>query len=177
MSLYYARITAFTFLALLLSNAVIAQINNQPYSFGRSGRGVGISVGGREAIINEKIHGVHPDNMIRTPAGELLEVYKGPGGTAFAIYPGTGRFIPEYHGTSFREYSPDIAVGIFNPFFMPASYGSGYVAYPYSYSSSSGATVSTWTARVSSDGMPISYQEGNVVDSWTGQVLIMRAAP
>ncbi len=171
MSSTFARI-AVSALLLPLPFAAIAQMSNQPFSF-RNGGGVGMSVGGREAIINDKILGSRPDNLVRGPGGELLDVQKGPGGVALVSYPGTGQFIPQYRGISFREYHPEMAAGTFNGFFMPSMYSSSYL---YSSPSTSGATVSTWTSRVISGGMPISYQEGNVVDSWTGQALIMDTA-
>lgn len=173
----YSKISVLALFMLPLGYDASAQISNQPFSFRNQGGSPGISLGGREAILNEKIQGVHPDNLLRTPGGELLYVQEGPGSGAFVSYPGVGQTIPNYRGTSFREYHPEMKAGYFNGFFLPSFYGASYPAYSSSSISPSGAMVSTWTGRVTSGGMPLSYMEGNVVDGWTGQVLLMGTAP
>lgn len=160
-------------LVMLLAGTASAQLSNQPFSFKNANGGLGMSVGGREAILNEKIQGIRPDNLVRAPNGELLEVQKGRDGSAFVSYPGTGQAIPQYRGTSYREFNPEIAAGVFNAYSLGGF--TGYVGNA-SVSAPSGATVSTWTSRVTSGGMPISYTDGNVVDGWTGQVLVMGTA-
>lgn len=160
---------------LLFNNVAIAQMSNAPFSFRNSPGGeAGMSVGGRQAIINEKIMDLRPDNLLRAPGGELLDVQKGPGGSAITSYFGTGQIIPQYRGTGFQGNHPEMAVGVFNGYFLPLTFTSSYD--PSSGLLFSGATVSTWTSRVISGGLPLSYLDGNVVDSWTGQVLIMNTA-
>ncbi|MFZ4761770.1 MAG: hypothetical protein ACOYK8_03020 [Alphaproteobacteria bacterium] len=149
----------------------VAQMDNRPYSFNNNGSGM--SIGGREAIIYEKILGIHPDNLLRGTNGELLDVQKGPGGIAFATEKGTGVYLPQYRGTSWQGNIEGQGAGIFNGFFLPTiltisednSYGAGNFQ--------ASATVSTWTSRVISGGMAPAFMNNNVVDSWTGQVLMM----
>lgn len=141
-------------------------ISNEPFSFRGAPGGVGISIGGQQAILNKEIFNQHPDNMVRDPAGRLLSVTEGPGESAFVSYPGTGTFIPQFR-TSWKSSRQLGAAIAGNNYYQPAIFFSSadsIVAAP------SGATVSTWTARVSSGDMPISYLQSNVIDNWTGQV-------
>lgn len=155
---------------LFLSSLAHGQMGNAPFTFKNSpDGGVGMSVGGREAITNDKLYNMRPENLLRGPDGTLLNVQKGPGGIAIVSYP-NGQIIPQYRGTDFRGGHQEMAAGVFNGYFLPSM--SGYNPY---WKMHSGATVSTWTSRITSDGMPLSYMEGNVVDMWTGQVLIMDA--
>jgi hypothetical protein len=162
-------VLALAFLSVSGSGAV-AQLNNMPYAFrGTADGSVGMSVGGRQAILNQQISGITPANLVRGVNGQLLDVQKSAGGTAIVSYPGTGQTIPQFYGTSYREGRPDISVGTFNSFFVPGSGASGgYSSVSHIHS---GATVSTWTGRVITGGAPVSYLgEGNSVDSWTGGV-------
>lgn len=158
------------FLLLLcgLGGAASAQMNNRPYAFKTITGGVGMSMGGKQAILNQKIYGVSPENMVRAPDGVLLDVQKGPGGAAIVSTEGGG-FIPSYRGTSFRGNNTDMAVGVFNSYFTPgvSDSGGGGSAYAHAHA---GAVISTWTARVTSGGQPVSYLPGNTVDTWTGMV-------
>ncbi len=145
-----------------------SQLIGEPFSFPTSSGGPGMSIGGRQAILNEKLFGQRPDNLLRSPStGELLTVEKGPGGSAFARYSGSDVFLPQFR-TSFRQNDPSMAAGIFNGFFLSSIGMPVFFPNPYS-----GASVSTWTARVSS-GMPVSYGDQNVVDEWTSQVISSR---
>lgn len=147
-----------------------AQMNNQPFQFNGNPAGAGMSVGGRQAILNDKVLRSRPDNLVRSPSGRLLDVQPGPGSTALATEQGTTQFIPQYRGGDYR--SPDMAAGVFNPFFSPAAYASGYIPFIYTHS---GATISTWTGRITT-GMPVSYLgDTNEVDVWTGQVFVLSA--
>lgn len=161
-------VLALLFVGISGSGAV-AQLNNMPYAFrGAVDGGVGMSVGGKQAILNEQITGVTPYNMVRGVDGQLLDVQKSFGGSAIVSYPGTTQTIPHYYGTSYREGRPDISVGVFNNFFTPSNSGGGYSSVSHIHS---GATVSTWTGRVLTGGVPVSYLgEDNPVDAWTGGV-------
>lgn len=166
------KIALFILPALFFSAAANAQMGNQPFSFGNA-QGGGMSVGGKQAIINEKALGIAPNTLLRGSGGELLDVQNGPGGSVLTSYSGTTHSIPGYKGVSIQEAHPDMTVGIFNGFFLPTLYSTGYSPYSTSVGTLSGATISTWTSRVTSGGMPLSYLTGNAVDGWTGQVLIM----
>lgn len=171
MVLLRPRIAILTLPLLFISPIAGAQMSNAPFSFHNNpGGGVGMSVGGRQALINEKILGATPDNLVRGPSGELLDVQKGPGGSAITSHPGTGQVIPQYRGTGFQGNQSEMAREAFTGYFLPFMFA---ISYAPSSDMHSAATVSTWTSRVLSGGMPISYLDGNVVDSWTGQVLIM----
>jgi hypothetical protein len=156
--------------ALSLSSALPAfsQINNKPYAFPNSSTGgVGMSQAGRQAILNQQIRNITPENLARGPSGELLDVIKGPHRSAFVTHTGTNAFIAGYRGTSYKGQNSDIGVGVFNSFFTPRSSKSSGINFVQYHS---GSLVNTWTARVVSGGVPIIYRPGNSVDNWTGAV-------
>lgn len=149
---------------LLAPSPIAAQLNNQPFSFNTPSGAPGMSIGGMEAVLNDKILGIRPENMVRGTDGRLLTLMEGPGHTAIVSYPG-GSFIPSYKGTDFNTENNMMSVGAFNPYFV-----SGETSALRSYISvSSGDTVNTWTARVISGG-PVSYAPYSSVDTWTGMV-------
>lgn len=76
--------------ALLSSTPVLAQ-TNMPYQPGRSG--VGLSLGYRQAILNDKLLGSRPSNLIRGPSGELLDVQR-RGSQVFLRDPNSGSYLP-----------------------------------------------------------------------------------
>tara|TARA_R110002124_G_scaffold233406_1_gene398670 strand:+ start:25302 stop:25823 length:522 start_codon:yes stop_codon:yes gene_type:complete len=155
-------------LCLGTSLPAFAQINNKPYAFPNSSNGsVGMSQAGRQAILNQQIRNLTPENMARGPSGQLLDVIEGPHRSAFVSQTGTNAFIAGYKGTSYKGLNNDIGVGVFNSFFSPiASKSSGVNFVQYH----SGSLVNTWTARVVSGDAPISYRPDNSVDNWTGGV-------
>jgi hypothetical protein len=156
--------------ALSLGSALPAfsQINNKPYAFPNSSNGgVGMSQGGRQAILNQQIRNFTPENLARGPSGELLDVIKGPHRSAFVTQTGTSAFIAGYKGTSYKGQNSDIGVGVFNSFFSPNQTRSSAVNFAQYHS---GSLVNTWTARVISGGAPISYRPDNSIDNWTGAV-------
>lgn len=154
-----------------LQGAAVAQMDNRPFSFKNSpAGGVGMSVGGREAILNDKLFGAQPRNLVRDQNGALLEIVEGPGNTAIARMPGTEMLIPSYRGTSFTGGNPAMAVGIFNGFFVPRPADQEFCC---NAANLSGAAVSTWTARVVSGGVGVSYNGDSLVDIWTGQVFTL----
>jgi len=149
----------------LLGQAVFAQMNNRPFSFDSSG-GIGMSSGGREAILNDDVFGSRPRNLIRDNSGALLSLTKGPGGAAIAGIPGTDVFLPGYRGRSFRVGNTLIRVGVNNGYLAPQE--SQIVVPNYYTQNSSNTVINTWTSRVIYDGMTLSYDS---IDVWTGQAL------
>ncbi len=142
-----------------------AQLNNKPFSFKMSpGGGVGMSLGGRQAIINQKVLGVTPGTLVRGADGQLLDVTKGPGKSAIISHEGGGT-IPSFRGRSFRGGNVDMAVGVFNSFFSSRSGGGSSGSSIASVHSA--AVVDTWTGRVVTGGMPVSYLPSSSVDNWT----------
>ncbi len=166
--LKHCGLLAILLLSLMPATAQ-AQLNNRPFSFNTPSGSVGMSLGGRQAIINDKLFNVHPDNLVRGTGGVLVDVAKGPGNSAITFRYGTGESIPGFRGTSFRGDNTDMAAGVFNAYFSPsAGKSSGLNTYAHIHT---GATVSTWTARITSGGVPVSYLgAANPVDAWTGQV-------
>ncbi len=160
--------------ALFLSIAVAnAQINNKPFSFkGTPDGGIGMSIGGQQAIINQKILGVTPNNLVRGANGILLNITKNSGGSAIVSYPDGGGVIPSFKGTSFRGSNEMMTVGAFNPYFIADKSRSSFTS--FSSMASSSAAVSTWTTRVATGGLPASYSPNSVVDNWTSMVFIQQ---
>src|ERR1035437_428616 len=153
--------------ALALMAPAGAQQNNRPFSFGNSSSGMGMSTGGRQAILNQKIMNSAPDNLLRGPNGELVDVTRGPGNSAIVSFEGGG-FIPEYHGTGFRGDNASMQAGIFNPYFIPRYAGSSYGEYDYSQFQTA-AIINAWVGAVAAGNMPAAfYGAGNSVDFWTG---------
>lgn len=129
-----------------------AQLNNRPYSFKNSPDGsIGMSRGGRQAIINEKLFGVTPDNLHRDASGSLVDIVRGPGRSAIAFRHGTAESLPFYKGSSFRGEYDLMQAGIFNSYFGPSynspDYYGGRSGFGYSGSSSSN-TIDSWTSFV-----------------------------
>jgi hypothetical protein len=158
------------FFAFSLPQTVHAQLNNKPFSFkGSPDGGVGMSLGGRQAILNKEIFGVTPKNLVRGFDGQLLDVTRGPGHSAIVSHEGGG-FIPSYRGSSSFRANEDVSVGVFNSYFSPSQ---GSSATPVLARLTSSAVISTWTARVATGGTPVSYSPDSSVDAWTGMVHIL----
>ncbi|WP_299399941.1 hypothetical protein [Pelagibius sp.] len=148
-----------------------AQWNNRPFSF-NSGGGVGMSFAGRQAILQEEILGIRPDNLLRGSNGALVDVTEGPGSTAI-VQGQASPFLPGFapRGSSFRRSAADGA-GIFNPFFAPRSGGSSTPSFLSSLKTS--ATIASWTNMVSAGsgrGAVVIYPgSGSSIDAWTALV-------
>lgn len=152
-------------LLVFLSPQAQAQLNNRPYSFNTPDGGVGMSAGGRQAIINEELTDATPDNLVRGSRGELLNLREGPGKSAIVSVPG-GNVIPGFKGSTFRN--PGDAAGVFNAFFTPRSSAPSYVSY-ISFTQQSGGIIDTWTSRAVNNRL--TYFGGrNPIDAWTGIV-------
>jgi hypothetical protein len=69
----------------IAGDAAAQLISNKPFEFSRrGGGGVGMSLGYRQAIIEEKLFNRRPENLLRDATGALLEVERGPSNQAFA---------------------------------------------------------------------------------------------
>ena len=148
-----------------VNNVALAQLNNKAFSFNTPNGGVGMSIGGKQAILNKEILNSVPTNLVRSNTGTLLNVTKNKGGAAIVNYEG-GSFIPSFRGSSFRGDHTDWFAGAFNSFFVP---NNGNASTPRFLSYQTGANISTWTGRVSTN-TPVSYTPNNTVDTWTGMV-------
>ena len=166
------KYAAFILTALLFITAntspAYAQLNNKPFSFNTPDGGVGMSIGGQQAIINQEILNATPDNLVRNSSGVLLDVQEGPGNTAIVSNEGASGFLPKFKGTSYKGSNLDISVGVFNSFFSPKS--SNGVTGRTIASIHTGGTISSWTARVTSGGSAVSYLPNNSIDTWTAIV-------
>lgn len=147
--------------ALSLASVSYAQMDNRPYSFKNSPGGLGMSDGGRQAIINQKILDKTPDNLLRGPDGLLLDVIKGPGNVVIVRREDNGGFVPGYRGTDFRGGNLQMQTGAFNPFFSPSNESRSYSAYQ-DYQTA--AIIGAWISSVTP---VLSYDPANTVTSWT----------
>lgn len=150
---------------ILLPTHVHGQLNNRPFSFNTPSGMTGMSIGGMEAVLNDKILGIRPENMVRGTDGRLLTLMEGPGNSAIVSDTG-GSFIPGYKGGGYAAGNSLMSAGAFNPYFVRREERKGG---PYTMMVTSGDTVNTWTARIVS-GSPVSYAPYSSVDTWTGMV-------
>jgi hypothetical protein len=138
-----------------------AQMSNKPFSFGNGGgSSLGMSAAARQAILNKKLTGQTPDNIMRGPGGALIEITKGPGSMAVATGQ-DGVVLQGYHG---RGGVLTGRAGLFNPYFY------GYVDKGTSYSVASrltGNAIAGWTGMVSGRNTPASNSS---IDAWTSMV-------
>lgn len=161
---FFTCLSALTFLAV--ENVAIAQLNNKPFSFNTPNGSPGMSIGGKQAILNNETFGTIPDNMMRDANGTLLNITKGKGGSPIVSYEG-GSVIPSFRGSSFRGDNDAWSAGVFNSFFVPRKSDSRISTQAQI---NTGAVISTWTGRIASN-LPVSYLPSNSVDSWTGMVM------
>lgn len=152
---------------LFVVGTASAQMDNRPFSFRNSPQGgPGMSGGGKQAIIQEKLFGETPDNMLRGPDGRLLDVIEGPGDSAIVLEHGTARTYPGYHGTSFRGDSDLMQVGVFNAYFGPLHDSTGFAGYSYAQLHTANM-INSWTMGMIANGAAPVYFGSNPVDSWT----------
>lgn len=157
---------------LMTSQPAMSQMDNRPFQFRQSG-GLGMSTGGRQAILQEKLRNQRPDNLVRRN-GVLVDVVEGPGGAAIVQNQGAA-FVPNARRGGFR--ADGAAVGVFNPFFRNGGGGSSGAspAIPAMYHSSTALTG--WTHAVASEShMPsvASNATSSVIAAWTQQVYLLR---
>lgn len=156
---------------VLIGTAAESQISNEPYRF-RGGASVGLSNAAREAILRQKLLNETPRDLVRGPSGELLDVQKGPGGSAIVSERG-GRIIPGFRGRPLFRSGAGVSVGIFNAFFLTRPSDSTGLAAFFSSGAQTRTSIAGWTGMVSNGvgaGMvPAGYSP---VESWTTQVFI-----
>ncbi|MCL4678678.1 MAG: hypothetical protein KJ017_08830 [Alphaproteobacteria bacterium] len=146
-----------------------AQMNNKPFSFkGTPDGGVGMSMGGKQAILNQEIFGSTPKNMIRGADGQLLNLTMGEGRVAIVSNEGNSGFLPGFKGSSFRGDNPDMSYGVFNTFFSPRN--NDGISSSTLAALHTGSVISTWTARVATGSEGISFLPSSSVDNWTAMV-------
>jgi len=163
-------VSAATLMILAMIGTAGAQLDNRPFSFKNSPTGSpGMSTGGKQAIINEKLFDSTPENLQRGSNGVLVDVVEGPGHTAIVFKHGTNSSLPGFRGSSFRGDNTLMQVGIFNPYFGQLHDNSSYGTYSYSQFQTS-ALINSWTASVMSGNTAPPYYGNNPVDSWTGYV-------
>jgi len=105
---YGPRLGAAALLTFLLATAATpasAQAGNSPYQPG----GVGLSVGARQAILNSRVLGVRPRNMVRGADGSLVSITR-RGDQALLRSSDTGEFIPG--GRSSRGWGQGLGTGL-----------------------------------------------------------------
>ena len=145
----------------LMTADASAQMNNKPFSFSNGGSSLGMSNAARQAILNQKLTGATPDNIMRGPGGALIEVSRGPNNIAIARGQ-DGVALQGYHG---RGGVLSGGAGLFNPFF----YGnSGQRSGSFTFASQlTGNAIAGWTSMV---GGAAQYSPGNSIDAWTSLI-------
>jgi hypothetical protein len=141
-----------------------AQLNSRPFSFGSvvngpiAGSGsAGMSMAGRQAIINEELTGARPRAILVDPSGNILSIERGPGNIAIARetpnsvipqYRGSGLGFgfsgssPAYSGRAYTiggNYNPSIDIWV-------SMVGGGFSG--MQPVSSTSATIDTWSSWV-----------------------------
>ena len=140
--------------AVLLPGMAMAQMNNQPFSFG-SGSGVSTSV--KRAIVDQKLQRRAPDNLLRDADGGLVTVRRGPGGVPIVGRSGQVRS----QASRRKGFGP----GEFNNFFVK------FDGLPFRRdATSSGQMVDAWTGAVHG----VVTVSDNSVDQWTAMVQYMK---
>lgn len=155
------------FAAALLAGATAAQAQagNLPYQSG----GAGISTGARQAILNARLLGSTPRNLVRGPDGSLLDVSR-RGSQAFLRSPETGAILPG--GSPGRGWSTGLGTGL-GWGGLASAYG-GALSQRYARGSSA-ESMMQWismldmgSGRSYSGGFSVS-ETGGPIDQWTGQ--------
>jgi hypothetical protein len=147
--------------------AAQAQLFTEPYQFHRSGGfdgGPGMSLGYRQAIIDEELTGSQPEFFVRDGFGNLLDVQEGPNGLAVvrernSIFPGATA------GGGGISLGLAIRIG-------SSSGGYGFIPDP-------AHSIDSWTAMAS--GLPIPPQRWILrghqpapIDAWVAQAAALR---
>lgn len=144
---------------MAFAGSASAQMNSQPYKF-KGGSSLGMSDAGRQAILNQKLDGRTPDNIMRGANGSLIEITKGPNNVAIARG-SDGVVIPGYHG---RGGAFGGGVGWFNPYFVGGSGSNNGTSNFASMITSN--SIAGWT------GMVVGGNVGgaNSIDSWMSMI-------
>lgn len=141
-----------------------AQAGNLPYQSGNAG----ISAGARQAILNARLLGSTPRNLVRGPDGSLLDVSR-RGSQAFLRSPETGAILRG--GSPSRGWSTGLGTGL-----GWGGLGSAYSgALSYRSRGSSADSMMQWISmldmgqgRYYGSGLPAG-ESGSPIDQWTGQ--------
>lgn len=137
---------------LLLAGAPALAQTNQPYQPG----GVGMSLGYRQGILNDKLLGSRPKSLVRGPNGELLDLQQ-QGHQAFLRSPDSGAFIPGARPNSGWIFGLGTGLGWGGGYYQPA-FSSGATA-RYAGFSISGGNIFSWIAMLPA---------GNGGSHWSG---------
>ena len=142
-----------------------AQFNNKPYSFNTPTGAPGMSRAARQAIINDQVYNLRPDNMLRSANGGLLSIEKSKGGSAI-VRTSDGEVLPGYRGSSIS--GGGVSVGVFNPYFMAADNDRNYLPLQ---SMAATYTINGWINLLGRDGRAfIPPVTASPVDGWTWMV-------
>lgn len=154
-------ILGFAVSLMLMAADASAQMSNKPFSFGNGGgSSLGMSTAAKQAILNKKLTGATPDNIMRGPDGSLIEITSGPNNIAIATGQ-DGVVLQGYHG---RSGILTGAAGLFNPYF----YGNADKGPAYTIASQlTGNAIAGWTGMVS--GRPV-ISSGSSIDAWTSLI-------
>lgn len=170
MSFFGTRSTAFvlTVASIVATGEVSAQMSNRPFSFNAPGpSGVGMSVGGQQAILNRELTGRNPDALLRDDTGRLLGFVRGPGRSVIVFSPG-GETLPGFRH-DFRNGAAGLTAGAFNRFFVPQP-GDSAPAVLISPQGTTTDLINTWTTRVVSGDGSAGFGAPNAVTVWTGYI-------
>jgi hypothetical protein len=144
----------------ILSDTADAQMGTRPFSFDTMS-GAGMSIAGRQAIIEKELFGSTPNVLLKSDDGRLLGLHHGPGSTALVTSP-EGEFLPSYRG---RGVKRPLRAGEFNEYFRGSS---GYSA-PHNVGSTT-ETIDSWTATVISGRPHPGYSS---IEQWTSMVYLL----
>lgn len=127
-------------LALVISTPAQSQISNLPY---QAGGNAGVSYGARQAILNDRLLGVRPKNMVRGVDGSLLDTVRRDN-QAFLRSPATGAFLPG--GSSRRGWATGLGTGL-GWGGLSSAYG-GALSYRYNVSGVGAESMMQWISML-----------------------------
>ncbi|PJK29269.1 hypothetical protein [Minwuia thermotolerans] len=155
------------------SVAVVAAAEAQPIreNFNFRGGNQAVSFAHRQAILDQQLRGVTPDNLLRGSDGRLLEVERGPDGVAI-VREQAAPLIPT-GGISFGADGFSFGVGGFNAHFAGGG-ASGAFVVTSPVGGETGDTVNNWVSLVS-PGAGAAGGRG-AIDTWTRQAASMGAS-
>lgn len=152
-------------LAMIASSPVQAQAGNLPY---QPGGGAGISYGARQAVLNARLLGVRPRNLMRGADGSLLDVAR-RGNQVFLRSPETGAFLPG--GSPRRGWATGMGTGL-GWGGMSSAYG-GALSARYGMGGMAAESMMQWISLLDfGDGRYGGLPPGGTVtplDLWIGQ--------
>lgn len=139
-----------------------AQMDNRPFQFRN---GPGLSLAGRQAILDKELLGRVPDTIGRGPFGSLVIVRETEGGAAIAFDRAGVPVVGGLTGSGWRDSRT--AAGIFNPFFLPSRNGT-----TVRLSTLTTAPMDAWLTQVNlpGSGYPRPATRASSIDTWTSLV-------